>query len=138
MHGTLHLIDTSVWIEVFLPRRSAVSPALIERVEELMADNRAALTGVVRFELLGGARGEAEFARLEAALEGLPGIPMDEESWSEAARLSFFLRRVGLTIPPPDLMIASVALQADAPVLHRDRHFDAIAAHTSLRVESYV
>jgi predicted nucleic acid-binding protein len=103
-----------------------------------MAVSRAAITGVVRFELLEGARGEAEFARLEAALEGLPGIPMEEECWSEAARLSFLLRRAGLTIPPPDLMIAAAALQADVAVLHRDRHFDAIAAHTSLRVESYV
>ncbi len=138
MNGSIYLIDTSVWIEVFPPRRRSVSATLVERVEGLMASNRAALTGVIRFELLDGTRGDVEFTRLEAALDGLPLIPTGEDSWNEAARLSLQLRGAGLTIPAPDLLIAAIALRSGVPVLHRDRHFDMIAAHTPLRVESHL
>ncbi len=136
MDTTLCLIDTSIWIEVLPPGRAAQD--LRERVRTLVAAQQALTTGVVRQELLHGARNEAEYGELADALDALPMLPTDEETWRRAARLGYELRRRGLTIPSTDLLIAAVAIQANAVLIHRNRHFDTIASHFPLRVESYV
>ncbi len=43
-----------------------------------------------------------------------------------------------ITIPFTDLLIAAVALESGAVLLHRDRHFDYIASQSALKVESLV
>ncbi|MBL7209996.1 MAG: hypothetical protein ISS52_07850, partial [Dehalococcoidia bacterium] len=43
-----------------------------------------------------------------------------------------------IAVPFTDLLIASVAADVDAVVVHRDRHFNVIAQHLSLKVESHV
>ncbi len=48
------------------------------------------------------------------------------------------LRRRGVTVPFTDLLVAAVAAGAEAVLVHRDRHFDSIAAHVGLKVESHV
>ncbi|MBF8266399.1 MAG: PIN domain nuclease, partial [Dehalococcoidia bacterium] len=56
------LIDTSTWLLV-LGRKVHV-PQVKEKVEQLIKENRAAVTPMVSLELLGGARSKDEFARL--------------------------------------------------------------------------
>lgn len=136
MDTTLCLIDTSIWIEVLPPGRARQD--LRERVRSLVAARQGLTTGMVRCELLRGARNEAEYRDLADALDALPVLPMEEETWRRAARLGYELRRRGLTIPSTDLLIAAAAIQADAVLIHRDHHFDTIASHHPLRVESYI
>ena len=59
-----------------------------------------------------------------------------ENHWQRAARMGFQLRREGITVPFTDLLIAAVALESGAVLLHRDRHFDYIASQSTLKVES--
>ncbi len=63
---------------------------------------------------------------------------MHDQHWEEAGRWGFELRRRGVTVPFTDLLIAAVAAGAVAVLVHRDRHFDSIAAHVGLKVESHV
>ncbi len=44
----------------------------------------------------------------------------------------------GLSIPYPDIVIAASALKEAAILVHADSHFDSIARHTDLTVESLV
>lgn len=135
----MHLIDSSVWIDYFSPRTQVPPLAeLWDRVDSLIATGEAAVTGMVRLEVLGGARNERDYQQLEQALRGLVALPVTDVTWEQAAAIAFRLRRRGLTVPFTDALIASVALQAEAVLLHRDRHFDTIAAHFPLRVESHV
>lgn len=136
MRAERFLVDTSVWLEVLPPGRG--SDALRRRVDELLAADLVATTGMVRLELLGGARSQEEWDRLRDLLGALHPLPVAEERWDEAARLGYDLRRQGIAVPFTDLLIAAVALEAGATLLHRDRRFDRMAAHTPLRVESYV
>lgn len=138
MQSPLCLIDTSVWIEVFPPRRATAAPALIDHVETLVATGTAATTGVIQVELLAGARSDAQYQQLERALAGLAWLPVPNSVWASASRMAFQLRLSGTTIPVPDLLIAAVALDAGALLLHRDRHFDAIAASFPLQAQSYL
>lgn len=126
------LIDTSVWLEVLPPERKA--NALRQQVDALLAADQVATTGMVRLELLGGARTTAEQSRLASLLAALHLLPIGEGLWNEAASLGFSLRRQGVVVPFTDLLIATVAIAHGASLLHRDRHFDLIAAHSSLKL----
>ncbi|MCL4459595.1 MAG: PIN domain-containing protein [Chloroflexi bacterium] len=136
MRDSLYLIDTSVWLEVLPPGRAASE--LRERVDALLAADQVATTGMIRLELVSGARNEADYRRLEEMLSALHAVPVAEERWNEAAQLAFRLRRRGVVVPSTDLFIAAIAIAAGATVLHRDRHFDMVASHASLSVESHV
>ncbi len=129
------LVDTSVWLEVLPPGRGGDS--LRQRVDELLAGDQVATTGMVRLELLGGARSESERVRLGRLLSALHLLPVAEEHWDEAAWMGFQLRKQGISVPFTDPLIGAVALGGGAVVLHRDRHFDLMASHLSLKVESY-
>ena len=91
------------------------------------------------FELLRGARDDANYQRLEAELRSLPCLTMTLERWQEAAELAYRLRRQhGMTFPTNNLLIASVAMAHRATLVHRDSDFDLIARHAPLKVESRV
>jgi predicted nucleic acid-binding protein len=135
MRNELFLVDTSIWLEVFPPRSR--SQELRERIDGLLAGDLVATTGMVRLELLSGARSQDEWEKLDERLSALHLLPVTEEHWQEAARMGFQLRRQGITMPFTDLLIGAVAMKADVILVHRDRHFDLIASRLPLKVESY-
>jgi predicted nucleic acid-binding protein len=130
-----YLVDSSAWI--FSLRRDSVE-SIKHRIDELLAQNAVTITGMIRLELLAGARTRPEFDQLNFPLSTLPQLETVDDSWVRAGRLAFDLRRRGLTVPLTDVLIASTALENDATILHADTHFDRIAEHTELKVESYV
>ena len=136
MQSNLYLLDTSVWLEVF--PSSTANPDLRDRVDALLAADQVATTGMVRLELLGGARTEQEWDRLREYLSALHQLPAEEEIWQEAAQMGFQLRRQGITVPFTDLIIGAVAVKFDTVLLHRDHHFDLMAQHVPIRIESYL
>jgi predicted nucleic acid-binding protein len=139
VRNELYLVDTSVWIGYFSARsQTAELKVLFDRVDGLVTASTVAMTGMVRLEILGGARDERDYQRLVRALAAMPSLLTDENRWEDAASLAFQLRRRGVTVPFPDVLIASIAIHEQATVLHRDRHFDTIAAYAPLQVESYV
>ncbi len=131
----IHLLDTSVWIRAL---RRSPHPAIQARVRALLQTGTVATCGQVILELLGGTTTEAEYSRLEADLDGVDYLDITAHDWRAAARLTFTLRRSGLTIPAGDVLLAAVALRTGATLVHADEHFDAIARHTggALQVES--
>ncbi|MBI4330605.1 MAG: PIN domain-containing protein [Chloroflexi bacterium] len=135
MNPELVLADTSAWLMAL--GRLAV-PGVVQRLRELIRQNRLATTPIVRLELLAGARSETEFQQLRDQLDGLHLLPINEPEWAEAARLAFDLRRAGKTAPHTDALIATAAKRAGAVLLHADHHFDYIAEITGLAVESLV
>jgi predicted nucleic acid-binding protein len=93
---------------------------------------------MVRLELLGGARSPEQWEQLSELLSALHNLEAPEEIWQEAAGLGFQLRRRRISVPHTDLLIAAVGLKSGAVVVHRNRHFDLMAAPLQLPVESYV
>ncbi|CAA9257478.1 MAG: hypothetical protein AVDCRST_MAG77-2405 [uncultured Chloroflexi bacterium] len=133
-----HLIDSSVWIPV-LRRNHPTGPALRARVAQVQGSGVAFTTEPVRFELLRGARDDANYERLAGVLGALPVLPVAAERWQEAGELAYrLLRRHGMQFPANDLLIACVAMAHGAKLVHRDRDFDLIARHAAVTVESHV
>ena len=117
------LIDTSVWIAYVRPK---APEELIKKIDSLIDRDEAFTCPIIILELLSGARDKNEYKQLEEKFSVLPNAPITDEVWKYAWSLSFSLKSKGITIPLTDIIIASVALVHDYPLLHKDNHFEAI------------
>ena len=93
---------------------------------------------MIALELLSGTRSEKEYFRLKSRLDALHYIDTDKALWDLSSKLAFDLKRKGMSIPYSDIVIAASALKEKAILVHADSHFDSIADHTNLKVESIV
>jgi predicted nucleic acid-binding protein len=129
------LVDTSAWL---LALRRDFIPAIKDRIDHLLKDDAIITTGIIRLEILSGAKTEPEFRRLKQGLDALESVETESGVWEEACKLGFSLRRKGVTVPHTDILVAACAMKTKATLIHVDAHFDLIAKHTCLQVESYV
>jgi predicted nucleic acid-binding protein len=129
------LIDTSAWLFAL---KKDFHPVIKERIEQLLVESDIAICGMIALELLGGTKLEKEYLRLKSRLDSLVYIESDKLLWDLASKLTFDLKRKGLSIPYADIVIAASALKERTILVHADSHFDSIAHHTNLRVESFV
>ncbi len=134
MSNHLFLADSSIWICLSRP---AAPSRLVARVAELIAANVVAFDLIVCLEVLVGSRDDGEFARNEEDFQGLIELPVLTSTWNSSARLGFDLRRKGVSVSIPDLLIAGSAIEHSAVLIHADSDFDRIAANSDLLVESY-
>ena len=129
------LVDTSVWLFAL---KKDFHPVIKERIEQLLVESEIAICGMIALELLGGTRSEKEYFRLKSRLDALHYIDTDKALWDLSSQLAFDLKRKGMSIPYSDIVIAASALKEKAILVHADSHFDSIADHTDLRMESFV
>ena len=124
------LVDTSVWIDLLRVRgfrRTTVFEAALDGDE-------AVLTRFQELELLQGARDEGEWSLLREYLDTQEYLEVGTDSWANAARIYFDLRRIGKTVRSPiDCCIAQIAIDHGVLLLHRDRDFEVIADVRALR-----
>jgi predicted nucleic acid-binding protein len=124
------LVDTSVWVDVLRDRSGSAKDVL----ESALEGDKAVLTRFHQLELLQGARDEREWSLLREHLDVQDYLEGGPESWPDAARIYFDLRRAGKTVRSPiDCCIAQIAMDHDVLLLHRDRDFEVIAAVRPLR-----
>jgi len=129
------LVDTSAWI--FALKKNPFLP-LKNRIDLLLREDLVVSFGMIKLELLGGTKTKKEFNRLKSRLEAFYEISTDAILWGVASQLAFKLHRKSLTIPYTDILIACAALESKAVLLHADAHFDLLAKHTELKVESFL
>jgi hypothetical protein len=115
------LIDSSAWIDFFRGEAEAV-----RRVDPLIADDRAAVNGVVYAEVLSGARDRPQFLRLQRASRALGWLVEPTGIWDRIADARFALARTGFQAAVTDLLVAITALEAGHSLHSRDRDFESI------------
>ena len=135
MPNSLFLVDTSAWL---LALRKDFIPELKDLIDHLLGEDEIITTGIIRVEILGGAKTEKDIQRLKNRLDALDSVETDDAIWQNACELGFKLRRKGVTVPHTDILIAACALKAGATIVHADTHFDLMAKHLRLKVESFV
>lgn len=131
----MFLIDTSAWIFAL---KKNFHPFIKDRIDSILAESDVAINGIIALELLGGVKTEKEYARLKNRLDVLYYIEATKALWDSSSRLAFDLKRRGVNVPYTDIFIAASAMQEKAILLHADSHFDAIAEHVPLKIESLV
>jgi hypothetical protein len=124
------LVDTSVWVDVFRDARGGRR----EKLARAIGDEEVVLSRFTQLELLQGSRDEKEWGLLASYLGAQDYLELDEDSWPEAARIYFDLRRRRRTVRSPiDCCIAQAAIDYGALLIHRDRDFETIAEVRPLR-----
>ena len=124
------LVDTSVWVDVFRDTTGDEGNAL----KAVIGEDDIVLTRFNQLELLQGAREEQEWSLLVSYLDNQEYLEARAQTWRNAARIYFELRRRGRTVrSPSDCCIAQLALEHDALLIHRDRDFETIADVRTLR-----
>jgi len=122
----LILIDASAFIE-FLNRTGSREDTLIEQL--ILNNEDIVLADVTLTEILQGIKTDREYREVKASLLTFPILTLkNPESYIAAADLFRKCRKRGLTIRSTvDLLIAQIALEYGATLLHNDRDFEAIA-----------
>lgn len=130
------VVDTSAWIEFF--RRSG-HPAGVALKRLLQEGADLAVTEIVLMELFAGAKSGSEVREIRSRLMALPLLRLQGlVDYEEAALVYRTCRQGGETIRAlTDCLIAVVAIREDSAILHNEPDFDAIARHTSLRIERH-
>lgn len=128
------LVDTSVWIEILKDQNGDIVKAFQDRT----GSEDTVLTRFNQLELLQGARGQKEWSLLDDYLSTQYYLEASANTWREAARIYFDLRRRGLTINSPiDCCIAQIAMEYDCLLLHRDKDFDRVSRIRKLHQERF-
>lgn len=82
-----------------------------------------AVCGIVRAEVLHGARNPRDRAKLVALLNRFAQVPMSEPAWDSVGDNLALLRSKGVTVPVPDVILATLAILNDLELWTRDAHF---------------
>ncbi|MBI2000740.1 MAG: PIN domain-containing protein [candidate division NC10 bacterium] len=125
------LVDSSIWIEFF--RRPSAPVSLV--LDRLLAHRLVCTTGVIKAEVVPGARTPKDFRRLKRRFDALPLAPERDGFWTHVTRFQYRLRRNGiLDIGIPDLMVATVAIQNRKTLFSADEDFPRMAPFIQLRL----
>jgi len=116
------VVDSNVWIDYL--RHTDSDPG--RRLDRLLERREVLLTGVVLAEILQGASGENDVARLDAALGAASYTEPNRTVWVRAGRLSRELRGAGTPLPLTDVVIAAITLEGDHELFTFDPDFQRI------------
>ena len=127
------LIDSSAFIE-FLNRTGSACDEAVERL--IRSDSDCAIADIVLTEILQGIKNEREFRDVRDSLLTFHLLSLkSHESYIHAAELHRKCRKKGLTVRSTvDLLIAQIALDHQATLLHNDRDFEALASVSPLKL----
>lgn len=120
------LVDSSVWIDWL---RGADTDA-VRFVQEREAHEELALTPMIYLEVLQSVRSDRQYAACQRVLRAQIMLqPLDAlETFEAAAQLYRRARKRGFTIrKSTDCLIAAIALEQGALLVHNDRDFLALA-----------
>ena len=119
------LLDSSVWIDSMLGRVTDATRFVESRDE----GEEIATTGIVFQEVLQGIRSPGHYDRMRQVLWSLLVLePRELSTYEVAAQLYARARQKGFTVRKPnDCLIAALALEHGALLVHNDRDFLALA-----------
>jgi hypothetical protein len=123
------LIDTSAWIAYFQAHGSS---SVLETVDELLSRNEICVPKIVLAELIQGAHSEKDLAVIQDFFEAFHIIGEQEDTWIDAGKLSYVLKKKGKTVNLADCYIAVMAKENNCTVLTLDKHFKEIQKETDL------
>jgi len=128
MTSERYLVDTTIWVRYFSGEASVE-----DRVRALILQDKVLTAGIIILEILRGARSAAEYNQLYRDFKALPALSIDTSVWEESYKMGFKLRKAGVTVPLADILISTLAICHECPLMHRDKHFSLIAQYSKLK-----
>lgn len=109
------LVDTNVLINYWNNPR--------ELLKLNISKDKHSICGIVKTELLHGAKSDDEADRMLGFFQSFNLIPIDEYDWEFAGLMLQTFRSQGISIPVSDALIAYIGIKYDIPVWTNDKHF---------------
>ena len=118
--GTRYLADTNTIIDLVVGRLPTAS---ISWLEQQLEQQAVAISVITCIELLTKTEPASEYATMQAFVQSVPVLPLDEATTQQTIRL-----RQQHRVKLPDAIIAATALAHGIPLLTRNgRDFQALA-----------
>lgn len=89
----------------------------------VFASENVVICGVVKAELLHGARSDTDCRRILLAMEEFPCLELQGADWETLGHHLRKLRTHGVSVPFQDAVIATLAILHEASVWTNDKHF---------------
>ena len=96
-----------------------------ERITEIIENEEIAICGVVKAELIHGARSEEDIDRILKAVSCFNCLQYSND-WEGLGKMLYRFRVAGITLPITDVIIAQIAMEHNVTLLSGDRHFEMI------------
>ncbi len=127
------LVDTSVWVDFLRGEDSPHRWALHRLIED---EEDISITGIILTEILQGIKSDRDFKTTKDCLLEFPIYgPKGIETYISAAQLYRDCRKKGKTVRKTvDCIIATICMENDLTLLHKDGDFDLIGSCTALKV----
>lgn len=116
------IVDTSVWIQFFNVPQSQEKV----QVDKLLNNNRVVIVGIIISELLQRSHSRKDYEEIEDKIIALPYVEVSKNTWREVGKISFKLRKQGITLPLTDIVIATLAKENGYEIYTLDPHFKKI------------
>lgn len=115
------LCDTSILIDYWRNPKDLIKLNI--------SKNSHSICGIVKTELLHGAKNDEEIDRMIGFFQSFNLISIDEYDWEFAGIILQTIRSQGLSIPVTDALIAYLGIKYDIPVWTKDHHFKLIQGY---------
>jgi len=127
------LVDTSVWVDFLRGEDSPHRRALHRLIED---EEDISITGIILTEILQGIKNDRDFQTTKDCLLEFPIYgPKGVETYIRAAQLYRDCRKKGKTVRKTvDCIIATICMENDLTLLHKDGDFDLIGSCTTLKI----
>jgi len=123
------LIDSNIWIDCFRNKKSSN----VEHVISLIRKSEGYICRIILAELFVGAKSDKESTLIEEYSSGLNILETTTNDYINAGVLGCKMRKNGITIPLPDLIIAEICIVRDLSIYTTDKHFDIICKYSKLK-----
>jgi hypothetical protein len=109
------LVDTNIIIDFWK------NPT--DKIKNIFRENDVFICGIVKAELLHGAKSQKVFNQIIASLSDFPEVPIYHEFWIDLGSNLNILKTNGITAPFQDVMLATLAIKFNLKIWTSDNHF---------------
>lgn len=89
-------------------------------------DEKVCICGIIKAELLHGARSENNYNELLQMMSELYYVPLEESQWENIGKKLYELRINGITVPINDVIIYEICAKNNITLRTQDKHFKLI------------
>ncbi len=108
-----------------------------DRVKTFIDEDRIFYNGIILSELLVGANNVKEFNSIKNNFSGFKFLETNSFIFENASHIGFRLRKVGITVPLTDLIIAAHAVSNNLILITGDPHFKLIKKKVEINLEFF-
>lgn len=128
------VIHTSVWSLALRRNTQQQALSVVQRLRELIADDKVVLLGAVRQEVLSGIRSTEQFTKLKDSLRAFPDLSLTIEDYELAAEFYNTCRSNGIQGANTDFLLCAVAYRRSWYILTTDLDFRNFQAYLSINL----